>query len=65
MHKMYLCINKINPKLGLISLVRIRGQQWRLVIPDLIYVLNNDKRLTHWFPIVDKNCDLLVNGIHL
>ena len=61
----YLLVNIVSPESSLSFQVRIRGQQWRLVIPGLIYVLNNDKRLTHWFPVVDKNWDLLVNGIHL
>ena len=62
---MYLLINKIRPELGMSSLVRIRGQQWRLVLPDLIYVLNNDEGLTHRFPVVDENWDLLMNGVRL
>ena len=62
---MYLLINKISPELGMSSLVRIRGQQRRLVLPDLIYVLNNDEGLTHRFPVVDENWDLLMNGVRL
>ena len=29
------------------SLVWIRGQQWRLIVPNLIYVINNDERYSH------------------
>ena len=47
------------------SLAWIRGQQWRLVLPDLVYVLNDDERLTHRLSIVDENQDLLMNGVHL
>ena len=65
LYKRYLLINKISPEPGLSSLVRIRGQQWRLIIPDLVYVLNNDEGLTHRLPVVDENWDLLLNGVHL
>jgi hypothetical protein len=61
----YLVVNKISPQPGLSSLVWIRGQQRRLVIPHLINILNSNKRLTDWFPIVNKNWDLLVNWVHL
>jgi len=61
----YLLINKISPEPGVRSLVRIRWQQRRLVVPDLVYVLNDDEGLTYLFPVVDENRDLLVNRVHL
>jgi hypothetical protein len=61
----YLLVSKIRPKPGLSSLLRMRRQQTRLVIPHLINILNSNKRLTDWFPIVKENWDLLVNWVHL
>jgi hypothetical protein len=61
----YLLINKISPEPGVSSLARIRWQQRRLVVPDLVYVLNDDEGLTDRLPVVDENRDLLMNRVHL
>lgn len=45
--------------------MRVRRQKWNLVFPDLINVLDYDKRLTHRFSIMDENRDFLVNRVHL
>jgi len=63
--KTYLFVNKICPEPRLSSLVRIRRQQRSLILPHLINILNNNKWFTNRFPIMDKNWDFLVNGIHL
>ena len=49
--KRYLFINKIGPEPGLSSLVRIRGKQWRLIVPDLVYVLTMMRDSHTGFPL--------------
>ena len=65
LHQTYPLINETSPEPGTSSRVRIRGHQRRPIIPDLVYVLNNDEGLTHRFPVMDENWDLLVNGVYL
>lgn len=43
------------------SVVRIRGKKMNLVIPNLINVLNDDKRFAYWSSLVDQNRDMLVH----
>nr|GMD29925.1 predicted protein [Ipomoea batatas]GMD34987.1 predicted protein [Ipomoea batatas] len=52
-------------ELSLGFLIRIKGEQWGLVLPHLINVLHCDVRFTDWLPIVDENRDFLVNRVHL
>lgn len=61
----YLFVNVINPEPSLSSVIWVRGHDWSLVLPDLIYVLHNNCRFTYGFAIMDENWDLLVNWVHL
>jgi len=61
----YLGVNIVSPESCLCSLVRIRRQQGRLFIPNLVNVLDSNQRLTNGFAIVDENWYFLMNWVHL
>jgi len=58
----YLVINEIGPETSQGFLVRIRRQDG-VVVPGLIDVLNNHKRLCYALLIVNKNWDFLVDWV--
>jgi len=58
----YLVINEFGPETSQGSLVRIRRQDG-IVLPCLINVFNNHKRLCYGLPIVNKHWNLLVNWV--
>nr|GMD29926.1 predicted protein [Ipomoea batatas]GMD34988.1 predicted protein [Ipomoea batatas] len=62
---LYTEMPKALPELGLGFFIRIRGEQWGLILPHLINILHCDCRFTDWLPIVDEHWDFLVNRVHL
>lgn len=58
-----LLVDVVSPEPGIGSLVGVRGQQRRLVIPNLVNVLNDGEGLGDGFSVVNQNGDLLVDRV--
>lgn len=60
-----LFVNIVSPKPRLGSLIWVRGEQGRCVMPNLINVLEKEEGFRNGFSIVNQNRDHLVKWVHL
>ena len=63
--KRHLIVNEVSPELGLSSLVRIRWQKRKLILPKPINVFHYYQGLAYGLPIVNQNWNFLMNWVHL